>query len=133
MYEPPRYGINWNRGESCVSEIALLPGQFHDQYVEVKDPMISKHSTRFKAPVNFLNQMALINQRHMTNKFIDAAKDLLKKQESKEVKGLKAKVTKLQAKVKDANGGNRSGGANGNRTLVHHITKKPQKKNMANA
>ena len=77
--------------------------------------MISKHGTRFKALVNFLNQMALINQKHMADKLIDAAKDLLKKQESKEVKGLKAKVAKLQAKVKDANGGNGSGGANGKR------------------
>ena len=80
---------------------AMLPGRFRALFVRAKDELVDHHGTGFKALVAFLQEESTMIELHMPDLLDSSSKpeSTVKKQESKKIKELEAKLAKYEGKV----------------------------------
>ena len=79
----------------------MIPGRFRDQFVRSKDELVTKEGSGFKALTSFLEEEATMVERHLPDRLLDTqpkTEQTSRRQESKEIKELKAKLAALEGK-----------------------------------
>ena len=83
---------------------SLIPGRFRDQFVEVKEELVEKEKSGFKALTSFLEEKATMVERHLPDRLLDSApksEQSSRRQEAEKIKELKAKIAALEGKPED--------------------------------